>query len=154
MLLLVNWVMGSYIYACAATTVMCVLRVVFDWFLECWAVVISVTQSLTSYTFAGCKLLEHQESAGPDMPDCCGHDQGEDPGGDQEDLQYQEWLHPGGRGGGSSWEPMGIRIDEMKILVVFWGWYLLLCTLAKQLTSIILCFEVHFIQVVRPLNCR
>lgn len=49
----------------------------------------------------GSQLFEHQGPAGPDMPDCCRHDQGKDSWGDPEDIQHQEWLHPWGRGRGS-----------------------------------------------------
>lgn len=35
---------------------------------------------------AGGQLSEHQGLAGPDMPDCCRHDQGKDSRGNQEDL--------------------------------------------------------------------
>ena len=34
----------------------------------------------------GCELLEHQEPAGPYMPNCSRHDQGEDSRGNSQDL--------------------------------------------------------------------
>lgn len=57
---------------------------------------------MLQFRFTGCKLLEHQEPAGPDMPAYCRHDQGEDSGRDPKDLQYKGRVHPGGGGGSSS----------------------------------------------------
>ena len=34
----------------------------------------------------GCQLSEHQEPAGLDLPDCGGHDQRQDTGGDKKDV--------------------------------------------------------------------
>lgn len=38
------------------------------------------------FFFLGCKLLEHQEPAGPYVPDCSWHDQREDTRGNSQDL--------------------------------------------------------------------
>ena len=63
-----------------------------------------------SPNFIGCKLSQHQGSAGPDLPDCCWHDQGQNPRGDPQDLQHQEWLHPWGGRGDPQGEPVGLWV--------------------------------------------
>jgi hypothetical protein len=62
--------------------------------------------------WTGGELLEHQEPAGSDLPDGGGHDQGEDAGGDPEDIQHQERLHAGGGGRGAEREPVGVRVGR------------------------------------------
>ena len=44
------------------------------------------------------------------MPDGGGHDQGQDAGGDPEDVQHQERLHARGGGRGAEREPVGLRV--------------------------------------------
>lgn len=63
--------------------------------------------------FPGSKLLEHQGAAGPDLPDCCGYDQGKDARGYPEDIQHCEWLHRRGGGRGSKGESMGIWVKAL-----------------------------------------
>ena len=65
---------------------------------------------------AGCKLSGHQELVRPDMSDCSWHDQGKDAGGDSKNLQHQERLHTGGRGGSSQGESVGFWMILSHIL--------------------------------------
>ena len=72
--------------------------------------------------FVGCKLSEHQELAGSDLPDSGRYDQGKNSWGNPQDIQYQEWLHTRGRGGGSQGEPMGFWVNVTKWSDLFFLW--------------------------------
>ncbi len=87
------------------------------WMLIC-ALAIVITASYTMFIWfsnpTGRELPQHQGVAGPYLPDCCWHDQGEDSWGDPQDLQHQERLHPWGGRGDPQGEPVGFWVEGIK----------------------------------------